>query len=273
MNLAKLTADQENSVKDLARSTPTFRGLGSQWVALFVVVVVGMLPVASQATVIPTYQTGGPQSFFDGFISSTDLIQAGSATLSGSVVASAPGSFPAGGANNGNAVQTSGLSYWGGNLGSVDLTYNLTGSATGFDITSVNSIYGWQDVRYRHAAQEWQLFVSTVAVPTFTSIYSVVYAPWAANDGAQGSTMVTLADSTGVLATGVTALRFHLTPYSSPGMPGYTGEIGVVREFDVFGTVSGPSAVPDSATSTVGLLGMAGLLGVFFRRMNRRMGN
>lgn len=237
--------------------------------ALVAAAIMIALPSISKAGIVSLNQNAGSQTFFDNFISSNDLIQAGSSSLLG-VLPSVPGNFPSEGANNGNAAQTSGLSYWGGqhNPGFVELTYFLTGSDTGYDITSVNSIYGWQDSRYRHAAQQWQLFISTVLVPTFTHLHSVVYTPF--SDYAEGSTMVNLTDTSGVLASGVTGLRFRLTPFVGINQ---TGEIGVVRELDVFGSVSSPASpvsVPDSAASTASLLVVSGLLVLSARAVFRR---
>jgi hypothetical protein len=227
-------------------------------VTLCAVAFAGMFPAASQAVINEVDLSSGSETNFDANISTIDLIQAGSPTLAGPVVASVPGTFSETGSNNGDAVHNSGLSFWGGqHPGGVDLTYTLAGSPTGYDITSINSIYGWQDSRYRHAAQEWTVLATTLDNPVY-SLASVVFAPFAAGDGAAGSTQVNLTDSSGLLATGVTALRFHLDTYASAGQPGYTGEIGVVREFDVFGAPT--SGVPEPATATLSLLAFGGLM-------------
>lgn len=215
----------------------------------------------ASAVLMQSQSSSNFQTGFDAFVSTGDLIQSSAPTL-GSVVASLPGDFSYTGANNGNAAHTSGLSYWGANPGTVTLTYTLAGSVTGYDISSVNSIYGWQDVRYRHAAQRYEVWVQTVLNPVFTQIAAVDYHPWAANDPAQGATQVTLTDTTGYLATGVTAIRFQLHPYMTLGASGYTGEIGVVRELDVFGTASSAASatVPEPGTLALFGLAFAGLL-------------
>lgn len=210
----------------------------------------------AHALLIQTQLNSNAQTGFDGNISTSDLIQNGASSL-GSVVASLPGDFSYLGANNGNAAHTSGLSYWAGNPGSVSLTYNLTGSGTGYDISSVNSIYGWQDVRYRHAAQRYEVLVQTLLNPVFTQIAAVDYHPWGAYDPAPGSTQVTLTDTTGLLATGVTAIQFVLHPYMYQGATGYTGEIGVVREFDVFGSASSAPVAAVPEPSMLALFGLA----------------
>ena len=225
------------------------------------VILMLVLSASSNAAIIELTANNGLQSFFDGNISSIDLIQAGSPTLSGTVVASAPAAFPETGSNDGTAINSSGLTYWNGvNSAGQDLTFTLAGSATGYDITSVNSIYGWQDSRSRHSAQQWTLEVATVSNPTFTPLHSVVYTPFAPTDNAEGSTQVTLTDTAGVIVSGVTAVRFHIDHFSSPGSTGFSGELGVIRELDVFGA---PTAVPEPnmflGFGLSGILAMVGL--------------
>lgn len=229
-------------------------------------IALGSLPIvfafsASQAVaaILEADLNSNLEAGFDGNILNNDLIEGTSPALA-SLTATPGANFPATGSNDGTATHVNGLVYYGGPPPTgVDLLYTLQGSATGYDINTVNSIYGWQDSRYRHAAQEWTISVSTVANPTLTPLYTVVYAPYAANDNAAGSTQVTLTDSTGTIVSGVTAINFHLTTYGNPGDPGYTGEIGVVREFDVLGTPT----VPEPAS--LGLIGLGGL-GILARR-------
>ena len=213
---------------------------------------------ANAAIIQTTLNNGTSQSFFDGNISNADLINVGSPTL-GSFVSSSVGAFPESGTHNGDGVNTSGLSYWT-NGGPILLTYTLTGSATGYDITSINSIYGWQDSRSRHAAQRYTVSVTTVSNPTFSPLHTVLYDPW--TDNLVGSTQVSLTDSTGVLATGVTAIRFTATTDNG-------SEVGVIREYDVFGSAT--AVIPEPTTIAVwSLLGLcwAGM-GVWRRRGRR----
>lgn len=222
---------------------------------------------SANASTVVTTALGAGENSFNSNISSTDLVQAGAASL-GSVTASRTPTFPVSGVNDGSGAHSGGVSYWGGAApAAVDLTFNLTGSATGYDISSVNSIFGWSDVRYRHAAQNWELYVQTVSNATFTQIGSVHLNPWGAYDGAAGSTQVTMTGSTGLLASGVTAIRFHLLPYGALGDTGYTAEVGVIRELDVFGQATGavnPASVPEPGT--VALLGLCATALVASRR-------
>src|SRR4051794_423451 len=103
--------------------------------------------------------------------------------------------------------------------------------------------------------------VAKVGTPTtFQTVATVTYAPFAANDNAAGSTRVVLTDTAGVLgsglATSVAAVRFHVNPYATTGSTGYTGEVGVIREFDVLGTptVPEPAAMGMVAVAGAGLL-------------------
>ena len=132
------------------------------------------------------------------------------------------------------------------------------GSATGYNITSVVSTYGWHD----HASfsdQDYSILYSTVASPSvFVPLTSVAFNPFDpandnANAGAQpNSSQVTTTDSTGVLASGVAALEFTFTPYDNSSGLEQSGQ--VVREIDVNGVAT---AVPEPATfglMTVGIM-------------------
>ncbi len=162
---------------------------------------------------------------------------------------SAGGTFSASGTIDGTASSNgsgSGLSYWGSASGGVNLTYTLAGSASGYDISSINTIYGWNDAAQRHAAQRYSVYYTTVSNSTFTLLQTVVYDPFAdpaSGNGPQGSSQVTLTDNSGVLIHGATAIRFHLD--SDNG-----AEVGVVRELDVFGQVASPP-VPQEGLGTI----------------------
>lgn len=213
----------------------------------------------------------GTETNFDSGIVATDLINAGRPSFT-SVAATGSPQFAVTGSNDATTTHNTGLTFWSGvHAAGEDVTYTLNtnpgtgGSATGYDITQVNSFYGWQDSRYRHAAQQWVMSVQTSTPGTFTPVATVVYAPFAANDNAAGSTRVTLTDSTGVLASGVTAIRFHVNTYSSTGNTGYTGELGVIREYDVLGAAT----VPEPAAGLVAAAAAGGLLGRRRRQFRR----
>lgn len=221
--------------------------------------------IAAQAAIIESDLSGNAIDTFDANISSSDLIQAGSATLSGTYVASLTPSFGAGGPNDGTATVVDGLTYWDisqDHSAGETLTFTLAGSATGYDITSINSIYGWGDSRSRFAYQQWDLLVTTVSNPVFTPLTSVLYAPFSlAEASTAGSSQVTLTDSTGKIASGVTGLAFRFYP-----RPGATGEVGVIHELDVLGSASAAAPVPEP--SAFGMVGM-GMLALITRRKRK----
>jgi hypothetical protein len=215
---------------------------------------VALLAVSpASATLIESTDLNDNQFFFSENLSTTDLINIGSASL-GSFSSTDSASFNVEGAHDGSNVSTSGFAYWG-NAGpdvEVTLTYELTGSATGYDITSINSMYGWRDSRLRHAAQRFDVMISTLATPAYSLLHTVLYDPY--SDTAQGSTQVTLTDDTGVLASGVTGIQFLLRSDNN-------SEIGVIHEIDVFGSAT---AIPEP--TSVALLGLGGLLIALARR-------
>ena len=100
---------------------------------------------SAEAGIIQTeVNTIGDKTAYDGNISTTDLINAGSSTL-GSFTSSHASTWGGGptGVHDGSSVSTSGYALWINSGGDPTLEYTLTGSATGYDITSINTIYGW----------------------------------------------------------------------------------------------------------------------------------
>lgn len=211
---------------------------------------------SANAVLVQTAVTDVSHTFYDGNVSTIDLINVGRPTL-GSFVSSQAATFNTAGAHDGSVVHNSGLGYWGSATGgTVTLTYTLAGSVTGYDITSINTIHGWTDSRERHAAQRYDVLLTTVLNPAFTLLGTVTYDPYGSVDSNAGaaSTQVTWTENaTGVLASGVTGIRFVLRP--DPG----GNEVGVIREYDVFGRAT-VAPVPEPATATLGLLALGGLM-------------
>ena len=215
----------------------------------------------ANAAVIQTYSingsdtVAGDQTAFDGNISMTDLINASQVTL-GSAVASdaASAGFSATGANDGVAGSASTAAYWNNGSSSVTLTYTLVGSATGYDITSISTIYGWSLGADEFTNQEYDIEFATVATPTFTLFGSKATAVGFTTNVEASSQNVWTENSTGILQSGVTGIRFTIRS------GGGSGQIGVIREIDVFGVASIPEP------SSTALLGLGGLALILRRR-------
>jgi hypothetical protein len=228
-----------------------------------------------QASVIVSQNSSNVETTFDSQISATDLINIGQASFvsSANTVAAVnmPGlEFGINGTNDGATA-----SYATDQAGAVaknswylyadpstTLTYTLNtdsltgGSATGYDITGVNVFAGWRDADL-FESQKWTLRVATLANPTFADIQSVDYSA----PGGSLSSKVSLTDSTGTIASGVTAIQLYVQ------VPSKIGNFGIVfREIDVVGTASVPEP------STLGLLAAAmGIGGFAVARRRRRV--
>jgi len=101
------------------------------------------------------------------------------------------------------------------------ITYALTGSVSGFDLTNITVYGGWKDAG--RDQQAYTVYYSTVAAPaTFLLLGTVNYLP--ANPASvQCTTRATLTPAAGVLATRVAAIKFDFTtPASENGYCGYT---------------------------------------------------
>ncbi|WP_353564988.1 PEP-CTERM sorting domain-containing protein [Haloferula sargassicola] len=217
----------------------------------------------SQAAVIFTPQEGPARTSFDGEIS-PNLITAGQpslASMSASHPGQFPGTFPTTGLNDGSAAANGNLSYWAtmnngdpANWMPVTITFELTGSATGYDLTEIQSIAGWNDSYL--GDQSFQLLLSIGGggysdFGTYTNTSTL--------NGGTNATLISLTDTTGAIASGVTGIQFvFMNPGSTQGGDGGT----VIHELQAFGT---PTVVPEP-----GVLGLggwaAGLLGLARRR-------
>jgi hypothetical protein len=223
------------------------------------------------ASLVATYGSStASQSFYDSYITSAaasnDLILNGSPTL-GSVTAPSTDSlfptFTTTGFYDGSAAGNSNFSYFAlteptGNLPQT-YVFNFTGSATGYDISKIQSVAGWSDSQL--GDQDFDVFVKTVANPTFTQLGSdFSNAPFNQANTAQSvpnSTMTTITDTTGVVASGVTAIEFQLisTGFDETTQNGAAGGT-LYRDVAVIGT---PTAVPEPASASL-LVGATGLL-------------
>ncbi|MES2660956.1 MAG: autotransporter-associated beta strand repeat-containing protein [Verrucomicrobiota bacterium] len=108
------------------------------------------------------------------------------------------------------------------------LTYSLGSSPTGYDLSKINLFTSWAN-NTRVNINLTSISYSTVAAPgTFTAITGSLI-----NYGGGGSTnLASLATTSGVLATGVSSVRFN---YAASQQNNYVG----YRELEVIGTATG----------------------------------
>jgi hypothetical protein len=107
------------------------------------------------------------------------------------------------------------------------VTYTLTGSARGYNLTNIVVYGGWGDAG--RDQQAYTVYYSKRSAPaTFIALDSVSYNP-ANAAGVQSATRATLTPANGVLATNVAAVKFDFTtPAPENGYCGYS-------EIDVYG--------------------------------------
>ncbi len=188
---------------------------------------------------IESSQFGTSSSAFDGAIA-LNLIRAGQSSLAGVVVSHGPSIsslFTTAGLNDGSAANNNNRTYYGnsdpsgGNL-PVTITFNLnTNSASGYDLTRIQSITGWSDSNL--ANLRYELLLSFKGGP-FVSYgeFSSATNSTAFNNG-NNAILHTVSSESGIIGHDVTAVRFI---FSNPGgMQGGSGGT-LIRELQVFGT-------------------------------------
>ncbi len=196
-------------------------------------------PAAGTATTSTTDET-----IYNSFVSTTDLLHG--ITGTGGTWNISNGADPAGlnngtGAGDSNVTVPIGLTgaAWAAN-GTVSFREFIIGNGTnglGYDITEVQSIAAWQGASFQN--QRYEILVSTVGSAAFTLLTTVNFQPASGTAGSVqgGATKVNVTDSTGILATGIDAIRFNILDAS-----GATAGGTVFREIDVFGVPTSPAA-------------------------------
>ena len=188
--------------------------------------------------------------------SAVDLVNSGQSSLLSMDVSVAPhGAFPATSLNDGisNSSANNKNVYFNNLPSTVTFTLDTSVNTLGYDITGVNTFAGWNDNKGQFANQKYDLLVSVVGSADFTSIHSLLYNP-IADATAFGASWVSLSDDSGLMATGVDAVRFVL---QSPG------SATVYQEIDVMGFAT--TAIPEPAT--LGLIAIFGGSILFLRRL------
>ncbi|HEX4266009.1 MAG TPA: glycoside hydrolase family 78 protein [Verrucomicrobiae bacterium] len=143
---------------------------------------------------------------------------------------------------SGRTTSTNYVTCGNGSGAGSSVIYSLTNSPLGYDLTNITVYGGWAD--NGRDQQAYTVYYSTVAAPaTFTQLAIVNYNPSIAS-GIQSATRVTLASSSGILATNVAAVKFD---FANPGSEnGYCGYAAIT----VFGNVSVPPVVPAELSAT-----------------------
>lgn len=124
-------------------------------------------------------------------------------------------------------------------LWSFEVDLELGIAPFGYDITGIQTFTGHTDNR---KSQSYTLYASLVGDSAFFQVGNFAFS---FDNQVSGSTRLTISDTTGVVASGVDALRWDVR------MPD-SGFATVYREFDVFGLASG--AIPEPSTSLIWLI-------------------
>jgi hypothetical protein len=138
----------------------------------------------------------------------------------------------------GDSSTVAALGSGGGACSSV--TYTLTGSANGYDLTNIVTYSAWGD--YGRDGQFYSVSYSTVAAPTtFIPLTSVEFNPYLVPLGQRSANRVDISSLTGVLGKNVYSVKFNF-PQDNTIDYGF----GSYQQIILEGTNSAPTAVPPS---------------------------
>ena len=206
------------------------------------IILLALVSVSLQAEiVISTDKTDNVDAAYGADASDSDLVNTGAESLAGTLLSPTP-SFGSTSHNNGVVGAANNnlyITYWSNSVvgSSYSITYDLNTSVNtfGYDITSLQTIHGWTNNSGYQKNQNYRVFVSTVGDPGFTSIATVAYNPYTGADTTASTKVNVTENVTGILATGVDAIRFVFTvPSSASG----SNPSPTIREIDVFGAAS-----------------------------------
>lgn len=176
-------------------------------------------------------------------VSSNDLVNQGQPTFLNYTSSKTP-QFGAGTVNNGvatNLVTAAAFYRTGAGLLPTTLVFNLDVSvnAAGYDLSRIDSFAGWEGGGTQtYGNQSFTVEYSVVGDPEFVRLAAVESFPFTStSSGTPAYSRSRITDVTGVLATGVDAVRFV---YRVPTISGGTNGGLVIQEIDIDGTPSGP---------------------------------
>ena len=202
---------------------------------------------ASAALVI-ALDTAAGQTAYDGDVT-TSLT---TTSLVTAPVSHFDGTFNASGLNDGSAASNGNFTYYALAEMPATINFDLQGSATGYDISSITSIAGWADSNLGSQIFE----VSLAGADEIYTSYGVH-----TNESTAGgfATRTLLTDDTGTIASGVQYVQFEFT---NPNVVQFGAGGTLIRELMVQGTAT---AVPEPASFAM-LGGLLSLGCVMVRR-------
>ena len=203
---------------------------------------------ASAALVIDIAITVGDGTAYDGDVT-TSLTTTSVVTAPASSLAP---TFNVSGLNDGSAALNGNFTYYDTATLPTTITFDLQGSATGYDISSITSIAGWANANLGSQIFE----VSLAGADEMYTSYGLH-----TNESTAGgfATRTLLTDDTGTIASGVQYVQFEFT---NPNVVQFGGGGTLIRELMVQGTAT---AVPEPASFAM-LGGLLSLGCVMVRR-------
>jgi hypothetical protein len=214
------------------------KNLNSLMKIALIAAMLGSVSQVKAAVVLTSSWNNTTQTAFTGNVSSSDLVNNGSSSLSG-VTINQTINNPAN-VNNGSDA---GIFYYDGNplvltQESYTVVFDLDVSVNtfGYNISSINTFSGWQDGR---VFQDFMVEFSVVGSSLYSSLGSFSYlasdVPGAFPLSANNSLWLNIVDNSGNIATGVDSIRFTLNEVN---VPGFSLLGSAYREIDVLGAAT-----------------------------------